>query len=60
MSNIHVGLRILSSQSEGTSLNMWGIQLRQKMHVLELKLKTKERKREREMKLITSLKIKGT
>jgi len=48
VSNIHVGLRILSSQSEGTSLNMWGIQLRQKMHVLELKLKTKERKRERE------------
>ena len=57
MSNIHVGLRILTSQSEETSLNMWGIQLRQKMHVLELKLKKK--KREREMKLITSLKIKG-
>ena len=48
VSNIHVGLRILSSQSEETSLNMWGIQLRQKMHVLELKLKTKERKRERD------------
>ena len=56
MSNIHVGLRILTSQSEETSLNMWGIQLRQKMHVLELKLK---KEREREMKLITSLKIKG-
>ena len=57
VSNIHVGLRILTSQSEETSLNMWGIQLRQKMHVLELKLK---KEREREMKLITSLKIKGT
>ena len=55
MCNIHVGLRILTSQSEETSLNMWDIQLRQKMHALELKLK----KREREMKLITSLKIKG-
>ena len=58
MSNVHVGLRILTSQSEETSLDMWGIQLRQKMHVLELKLKKK--KREREMKIITSLKIKGT
>ena len=45
VSNIHVGLRILSSQSEETSLNMWCIQLRQKMHVLELKLK-KERERD--------------
>ena len=59
MSNIHVGLRILTSQSEEASLNMWGIQLRQKMHILELKLKKREREREREMKLITSLKIKG-
>ena len=56
VSNIHVGLRILTSQSEETSLNMWGIQLRQKMHVLELKLK---KERESEMKLLTSLKIKG-
>ena len=59
MCNIHVGLRILTSQSEETSLNMWDIQLRQKMHALELKLKEREREREREMKLITSLKIKG-
>ena len=56
MCNIHVELRILTSQSEETSLNMWDIQLRQKMHALELKLK---KEREREMKLITSLKIKG-
>ena len=47
MSNVHVGLRILTSQSEETSLNMWGIQLRQKMHVLELKLK-KKKERERD------------
>ena len=61
MCNIHVGLRILTSQSEETSLNMWGIQLRQKMYILELKLKKKKkREREKEMKLITSLKIKGT
>ena len=50
MSNIHVGLRILTSQSEETSMSMWGIQPRhKKIHVLELKLKKKkERKRGRE------------
>ena len=49
MCNIHVGRRILTSQSEETSLNIWGIQLRWKMHILELKLKKKkERERERD------------
>ena len=64
MSNIHVGLRILTSQSEETSLNMWGIQPRhKKIHLLELKIKKKkkeEKEGERDMKLITRLKIKGT
>ena len=58
MSNIHEGLRILTSQSEETSMNMWGIEPRhKKIHVLELKLKKKKKKEgEREMKLITRLK----
>ena len=61
MSNIHEGLRILTSQSEETSMNMWGIQPRhKKIHLLELKLKKKkeeeEKEGERDMKLITRLK----
>ena len=48
MSNIHVGLRILTSQSEETSLNNVGHSTyTQKIHALELKLK-KKKKRERE------------
>ena len=49
MSNIHVGLRILTSQSEETSLNMCGIQPRhKKIHLLELKLKKKKKEEEEE------------
>ena len=48
MSNIHVGLRILTSQSEETSLNMCGIQPRhKKIHLLELKLKKKKKKKKK-------------
>ena len=48
MSNVHVGLRILTNQSEETSLNMWGIQPRQTKNACVRAESKKKKERERD------------